>query len=96
MGATIEENVYRLGQQRAAAMDLSAAAVKRQAGGKERGGLTIRQVTLIVGRACEFPVLSAAAVKRQVSSKGRGGLTIGRLALWLGGPLNSLCSPRLR
>ena len=42
VGDTIEENVYRLGQQRAAAMDLSAAAVKRQASSKERGGLTIR------------------------------------------------------
>lgn len=42
VGGSIEENVHQLGQQRAAAMDLSAAAVKRGASAKERGGLTIR------------------------------------------------------
>lgn len=44
MEGTIEENVHRLAQQRQASMDLSAAVVKRQAGSKERGGLTIRSV----------------------------------------------------
>jgi E3 ubiquitin-protein ligase SHPRH len=45
---TIEENVHRLCQQRAAAMDLSAASVKRAGGTKEQGALTVRDVALLL------------------------------------------------
>ena len=40
--ATVEENVARLCGQRAAAMDLAAASVKRGKGGAGHGALTVR------------------------------------------------------
>ena len=45
---SIEENVHRLGQVRAAAMDLSAAAVKRGKAAGEKGALTLRDVAALL------------------------------------------------
>ena len=45
---TVEENVHALSQQRAAAMDLSAAAVKRGQGGDGMGSFTVRDVAVLL------------------------------------------------
>ncbi|KAL4857890.1 E3 ubiquitin-protein ligase [Chlorella vulgaris] len=47
---TIEENVHRLCQQRAAAMDLSAASVTRAVGNQKEGALTVRDVAQLLRR----------------------------------------------
>jgi len=48
---SVEENVYRLGQHRAAAMDLSASAVRRGKAGGERGALTVRDVAALLAES---------------------------------------------
>jgi E3 ubiquitin-protein ligase SHPRH len=45
---SIEENVHRLGQHRAAAMDLAAAAVRRGKAAGDRGALTLRDVAVLL------------------------------------------------
>lgn len=59
---TIEENVHRLCQQRAAAMDLSAASVKRGSS-KEQGALTVRDVALLLRQPEEEAEEVAAAME---------------------------------
>lgn len=45
---SVEENVHRLGQHRAAAMDLAAAAVRRGKAAGDRGALTLRDVAALL------------------------------------------------
>ncbi len=45
---SIEENVHRLGQHRAAAMDLAAVAVRRGKAAGDRGALTLRDVAVLL------------------------------------------------
>lgn len=45
---SVEENVHKLGQYRAAAMDMSAAAVRRGKAGGDRGALTVRDVAALL------------------------------------------------
>jgi E3 ubiquitin-protein ligase SHPRH len=45
---TVEDNVYKIGQQRAAAMDLSSAAVKRGKSAKEAGALSVGDVAALL------------------------------------------------
>lgn len=45
---SVEENVHRLGQHRAAAMDLAASAVRRGKAAGDRGALTLRDVAALL------------------------------------------------
>lgn len=47
MDRTVEENVYRLVQQRAAAMNLSAAAVSKRGAADEKS-LTVRDIAMLL------------------------------------------------
>eukprot|EP00887_Chlorella_sp_A99_P002685 scaffold6.g2685.t1 len=73
---TIEENVHKLCQARAAAMDLSAASVKRSAGARERGSLTLLDVALLLreggGRVMQEEEEEAAAAVADETEGGAG------------------------
>ena len=86
MEKTIEENVHRLCQQRAAAMDLSAASGGRAGAG--RCWLTPRAAlvpeSLPLNHTSRLPRHST--VKRLAGSKEQGGLTVRDVALLLRQP----------